>query len=110
MTSSALPKPARIDSTIGDDGVITLFVGGEIDLQTAPALEQALLDAERARPRRIVLDLGGVGFMDSTGIHQLLASHERAAANGHTIAFRHVSGFTRRLFALSGADALWSVA
>ena len=49
---------------------------GELDLATAPTLEAALDGVEIAE--RLVLDLCGLSFIDSTGLHLLVALHRRA--------------------------------
>ncbi|RJK98338.1 anti-sigma factor antagonist [Vallicoccus soli] len=53
---------------------------GDLDLATAPALREELL--RRLRQGDVVLDLGGVGFLDSSGLHALMASHRRATLMG----------------------------
>lgn len=51
---------------------------GELDLATAPALDQVLQE-EQAKPRTLVLlDLRRLTFLDSTGMHILLRARERA--------------------------------
>jgi anti-anti-sigma factor len=47
------------------------FVGGEVDLATAPKLEAAVEDSV-ARGGLLVLDLSAVSFVDSTGVHALV--------------------------------------
>jgi len=44
---------------------------GELDIATVELLERALLEVERADSARIVLDLSGVSFIDSTGLRLL---------------------------------------
>jgi anti-anti-sigma factor len=82
------------------DGV-TLTVRGEIDLASAHALDRELLDAE-SLARRIVLDLAGLEFIDSTGIHVLIDAHQRAEINGHQLVLTHIPAQAERLFSLTG--------
>jgi anti-anti-sigma factor len=85
-----------------EDGAVTLILGGEIDLESAPALEHELRDAERSFPRRVVLDLAAIDFLDSTGIHLLFEAQERAETSGRQFVLRHVPGHAHRLFTLTG--------
>jgi anti-anti-sigma factor len=55
---------------------------GELDLAAVPALEQAVTQAEQGGGARIVLDLAGVTFIDSSGVHFLLRTSTRLAAEG----------------------------
>ena len=95
------PRHLMIDSRSNSDDV-TLLIGGEIDLASAPALERELREAERSMPRRIVLDLTALEFMDSTGILLLFRAQERAAAAGHPLALTRVPAQVQRLFSLTG--------
>jgi anti-anti-sigma factor len=49
-----------------------LRVQGDLDLSTAQAVRNAVCEALDAGAREIVLDLGDVGFLDSTGLSVLL--------------------------------------
>jgi anti-sigma B factor antagonist len=50
---------------------------GELDIATVPLLEAAFDEVERDGVHRIILDLSGVTFIDSTGIQLLLRMNER---------------------------------
>jgi anti-anti-sigma factor len=66
-----------IDHTVvGDVRVVTLR--GEIDHGVRDQFGQALLPDGEAAPR-IVVDLSGVTFMDSSGINVLIAVHRTAS-------------------------------
>lgn len=86
-------------------GEVTLVVRGEIDIASAPVLESEFREAERARPRRIVLDFGELSFIDSTGIHLLIQAQRRADASGHQLVLTHVPAHAMRLFSLTGITA-----
>ena len=60
----------------GDTSVLTL--SGELDLASTPVLERELEALESAGATKILIDLAGVGFMDSTGLQALLRARERA--------------------------------
>ena len=85
------------------DGVLLLEVFGELDLATAPRL-CALLDAARAeRVGRVVIDLTGVDFCDSTGLRALMgASTELRHAGGKLAVALLPGGGVARLFDVTG--------
>lgn len=57
------------------DGIHVVTLSGEIDHSVADVLSEALAPrADDAAPR-IVVDLGGVTFMDSSGINVLVLVH-----------------------------------
>jgi anti-anti-sigma factor len=90
-----------VEVTSGDPAVVTVV--GEIDLLTASSLAaplRALIDGRRAT--RIEVDLGGVPFMDSTGIQVLAAARMDASAAGVGFRVRAASDAVRRVLGLTG--------
>ena len=57
----------------GDAECVVVTARGDIDIETAPAFRRALDDARSLSPRTVVVDLAGVGFMDSTAFGQLVS-------------------------------------
>jgi len=72
-------------------------VTGEIDLATAPRLEECLLELD-GRP--IALDFSAVTFMDASGISVLLATQQSAGGGAFTI--RGVQPAQMRVFEITG--------
>ncbi len=64
-------------SQVSDAIVVT--VSGEIDMTTAPALEQAVLRSLTDQPVTLVIDLTGAQFFSSAGIAVLVLAHRRSA-------------------------------
>jgi anti-anti-sigma factor len=88
----------------GSDGERVIRLHGELDIDTVPDLERALL---RSRPaqQRVVLDLSELEFMDSTGLRVLLRARA-AAEEGHwEIVMRNVPSNIQRLFDMTGVHA-----
>ena len=87
-------------------GATVVAVGGELDMASSPALDQAI---ERVRPgpeERIVLDLAALEFMDVSGLRVLLDAHHRAKTKGVRLTLVNVRGEVRRLFRVAGAAEL----
>lgn len=57
--------------TGGGLGASWVYAEGELDMATAPQLEQTLRDA-RLDARLVVVDLRGLTFMDSAGVHAIV--------------------------------------
>ena len=62
------------------NGVVIVEPHGELDLATVETLRAALDGVEHAG--RLVVDLRGLSFLDSTGLHLLVALHRRARRDG----------------------------
>lgn len=61
------------------DGVLVVTVHGEIDHDVKDALSRALTPEYVMTPPRIVADLSGVSFMDSSGINVFVTAHRRVS-------------------------------
>lgn len=64
------------------DGTIVLAFGGVLDLETVQAAEAVFAAAEEQQPKRVVLDLSGVEFIDSTGLRLIVSADTRARRSG----------------------------
>ena len=88
------------------DGEQIVRVQGELDIATAPDLERVLL-SPRARGQRVVVDLAGLRFMDSTGLRVLLRAQAAAKDGRWELYLRNVPPNITRLFTIAGVqDAL----
>ena len=67
-----LPEPFRSD-VVQADGEVRIELTGELDLATSPALERTLQDVTASTGGgRVVVDLRGLSFMDSTGLRVVM--------------------------------------
>jgi anti-anti-sigma factor len=65
-----------------------LALSGELDLASAYQLEDAIRMAEEGSGLRIVVDLGDLWFIDSTGLNVLLKAQARSRKNGQRLSFK----------------------
>lgn len=93
----------KIDLARRDDWLI-VAVHGELDLATVPQLATALEDATASDAARIVIDLAGITFIDSTGLRCLIEASASSRSNGDRLRFANPQGVVERLLKLCGAD------
>lgn len=75
----------------GEDRVLTAQVSGEVDHHGAREIMGELeRNIETSLPRVLELDLGGVTFMDSSGIAVLLRAYRRLGALGGEVRVHNV--------------------
>lgn len=87
-------------SVTGEEAL--LEVAGELDPHTAAELSTALDPLiERDDLLRVVLDLGGVGFIDSSGLRVILSVDEALRSRGAQLTLRSPSDAVRRLFEIT---------
>ncbi len=75
--------------TVERDPAGVIVVHGDIDVAGGPILEVALVDDENDNSQ-VVIDLGDVSFIDSSGLRCLLGASRRARDRGTTVVLRHV--------------------
>jgi anti-anti-sigma factor len=81
--------------------VVTLRLYGELDLATSALLQGELEDVEASGSRRLVIDLAGLEFIDSSGLHVLLATLKRSLTNGHELSLGRGPRGVHRVFELT---------
>jgi anti-anti-sigma factor len=86
------------------NGTVTVFIGGELDLTTAPLLQEHLVPILHARPRRLIFDLSGTDFIDCCSA-RLIADAGRELPPGQRPVIRHPRPGVRKVFQLTGLDA-----
>jgi anti-sigma B factor antagonist len=89
-------------------GAPGVAVRGEVDIATAPALEQALETAIRESAGALVVDLSGVEFLDSSGLQVLLRARALLGREDRALAVVCPRGPVRRVFELSGVSELFA--
>ncbi|MGQ0618083.1 MAG: STAS domain-containing protein [Acidimicrobiia bacterium] len=79
--------PARWGVTYGRrDGAVVVAVRGELDIEAAPALRRGFADLIDGQGNSsLVVDLGGVQVIGSTGVSVLVEAHGRSQRLGGTI-------------------------
>ena len=102
MTDRTAPDLA----TTTDAGVVTVRCAGELDLDNAPRLRDALLGAVRAGARGIVADLTETTFCDSTVFSVLVEAHREAGAHGVPYAIAAGEAAVTRPLQFLGLDRL----
>jgi anti-sigma B factor antagonist len=91
-----------------DEGTVVITVQGELDLATAPRLKWPLVDAIDAGRRRLIVDLTGVTFMDSTALGVLIGIR-RALKLGGRLAIVCTNPDVLKIFEISGLDAAFPI-
>jgi anti-sigma B factor antagonist len=86
-----------------------LEVSGEVDVYTAPALRDRIADLLDAGQHRLVVDLGGVEFLDSTGLGVLVAGLNRAREVGGSLLLVCPQERVLKLFRITGLDEVFTV-
>ena len=82
-------------------GYVVVAAHGEIDLDTAVGLHQAVQTALRFSPH-LVVDLTQVNFIDSSGLGVLVGARRKATALSGSVSLVHPPPVLRRLLDVTG--------
>lgn len=98
-----VPQPFRTELEPHRETVL-VAAEGELDVSSAGQLDAQLRELREAGFKRIVLDLRGVSFVDSSGLRTILDAH--AASRTASVDFALIQGPmpVRRLFELTGTE------
>jgi len=91
--------------TVADHTV--LQVGGEVDVYTAPRLRERLVELVDGGARKVVVDLGRVEFLDSTGLGVLVGAHKRLRAAGGSLALVCAREPLLKIFRITALDQVF---
>lgn len=87
-----------------------MTISGEIDLYTAPRLHSELgAVLADGMPTRVVIDMSGVEFCDSTGMNVLLAAHRVAIERGGDLTLAAPRPPVRKILEVTGLQSVFTI-
>ena len=90
-----------------DSAEATVTVHGEVDVTTAAVLSGHLDGVTARSPRRLVIDLAGVGFLDSAGLQAFVRVRRQLPENCPVI-IRSAQPRLRQVFEITGLSAAFA--
>ncbi len=89
-----------------DDGRTIVTAAGELDAHAAPVLEAETGPVSRQTGGRLIIDLTGVDFIDSTGLGVLVGALKHAREAGGTLDVVVATPRVLKVLALTGLDVV----
>lgn len=90
------------------DGVAVVALSDDIDLQTSPKVRKELLRCLNQR-QDVLVDMGAVSYIDSSGVASLVEGFQTARKNGTRFALVGVSGAAMRVLQLARLDKVFTI-
>jgi anti-anti-sigma factor len=109
LSSSSNISGAAPDCVVEErwhDTTVVLRCSGDIDMATAPLLEEALASAQANQPSAVIVDLSAVGFLASIGMGLLISTKERLAPGVGFAVVADGPGTSRPLRLIGAADQI----
>ncbi len=92
------------------DGLLCVYLYGEIDHHSAVALREELdRHLLRHRPRRLVLDLSRIEFMDSAGLGLLMGRYRLVRELGGVMALSAPNPRVMKILRLAGMERFFDI-
>jgi len=91
------------------DDVCVVSLTGEVDVYTAPSLKERLIQAVDGGCTRILVDLEGVGFIDSSGLGVLVSGLRRVKENNGSIRLVCTKENILKIFRITGLDKVFPI-
>jgi anti-sigma B factor antagonist len=93
-------------SQTGCEAVVAL--SGELDVATSPGLSEALIELIDGGSTELVIDLGSLAFIDSTGLSAILKANKKLEGRGR-IVLREPTAMVRQVLEITGLTGALSV-
>jgi anti-sigma B factor antagonist len=90
-----------------DRPVVLLEIHGDMDESLVARVRESIFSAAAMAPRRIVIDLADVSFVDAVGLRTLIAARRRCAGGPTTLTLRSPSRPVRRLLSRTRLDSVF---
>lgn len=86
-----------------------ITVSGEVDVYTSPMLKAHIVDAIDAGCTDLVVDLEGVGFIDSSGLGVLVSGLRRVKERSGSMRLVCTKDSILKIFRITGLDKVFPV-
>lgn len=91
------------------DSAYLVQLNGRFDAHTAPAVRSWLTQVTEAPQPQIVVDLGGVHFVDSSALGALAAGLQQCRSRGGRLVLTRLTQPVRIIFELTGLDQIFTI-
>lgn len=92
-----------------DGNATVLRVSGEIDMSNSPRVREVLIGLTKKKAPAIVVDLGSVSYMDSSGIATLVEGLQESMGYGGMFRLAALSPKVRQVFELARLDDVFEI-
>ena len=86
-----------------------LDISGEIDLYGSPQVRKNIEEALSSKPRRLIINLIKVAYMDSSGLATLIEAFQHTKSKGIAFALFGVGPHLKSLFEITRLDTIFRI-
>lgn len=104
-----MPKEFHIDTAQPEEGVVVASPIGEVDLASSPALRNRLGEIISEAPKRLVIDLTGVPYMDSSGVATLVEALQQSRRQSTKLLLACLQDRVKSVFEIARLDTVFDI-
>jgi len=109
--SEAVPEALQIEVTpAAGSSPVFVILAGEMDIVSTAAFVDSMTELERSSPDRVVIDVAGLSFIDSSGINALVQAARMVEARGGRAVLAAPAAHVLRVFEITRVGELVSIA
>jgi anti-sigma B factor antagonist len=97
MAAIRIPSPSVVE------------LEGEIDLKEAPAVRSAIAGLLEQNPKRLLFDLSGVSYIDSSGLAVLIEAYQKISPGGGEVALCGLADNVAAVIKLARLDLIFTI-
>ena len=98
----------KIESTNQGD-IHILELSGELDYHSSPELREKLTELTGKQARKILVNLGGVDYMDSSGIATFVEAFQKAKRYQGRLILAALTATVRGVFEIAKLDSIFEI-
>ena len=103
MSCESVPTGCGVHAVPGDEGYL-IRLTGSLDVASCEEVIAAIRLGEDHHPRRTIIDVEGLEFIDSTGLRLLLAASRRGELTGREVRFTRGRGYVAEMLSYTALD------
>jgi len=89
---------------------VVVAPSGDVDLSSSRELQSQIKSALQGKPGRLVVDLVGVGYMDSSGVATLVEAMQIARRQSTDLILCNMQDKVRSIFEIARLDRVFKIA
>ncbi|SDZ13292.1 anti-sigma B factor antagonist [Evansella caseinilytica] len=92
-----------------EQGTAVVYLAGEVDVYTAPALKETLLPLTEQSSTTVIVNLSDVTYIDSTGLGIFIGALKSSGKAGSKLKITGANVRVKRLFTITGLNEVLDI-
>ena len=104
-----MPTEFKIETEHPDEEIIVVTPVGEVDLASSPALRTRLSQIISESPKKLILDLSRVPYMDSSGVATLVEALQQSRRQSIVLLLASLQERVKSVFEIARLDTVFDI-